>query len=193
MEFEGEDAVFGDMLGGDSDHVGFCNDHPNRVIHHGSFGLKVHHYDSQDKKLRLHFSYDPEKEERIAAATQSAQCDRPRRNVSWFAAKYFQDFESSHIVLYNYDNELNIYGILTASETCDDDSAVTTHINNVKLYDEHFKLLCTVPVDIIHVKQRYEQDPNIGFEIDQDILIVTIRSQSKSALYVYQNREYWYK
>ena len=94
--------------------------------------------------------------------------------------------------MYDYENELNIFGLMFYSESMDDNEDVTsllTLIKQIELYDNNFKLLRTVPLDIVHQRSAMDMRCNISLTLDRDLILITVKTSLKSSLYIYKNRE----
>ena len=95
-------------------------------------------------------------------------------------------------MIYDYENELNIFGVMFYSETMDDNEDVTsllTVLKRIDLYDHNFKLLRTIPLDIVHQRSAMDMRCNISLILDRDLILITIKTSLKSSLYIYKNLE----
>ena len=108
------------------------------------------------------------------------------------ASYYERSCDSLNHVIYDYENELNIFGLMFYSETMDDNEDVTsllTLLKHIDLYDHNFKLLRTIPLDIVHQRSAMDMRCNISLTLDRDLILITIKTSLKSSLYIYKNLE----
>ena len=117
---------------------------------------------------------------------------RPNRRVKRTDSYCDRSSDSVNHVIYDYENELNIFGLLFYSETMDDNEDLTsllTLIKHIDLYDSNFKLLRTVPLDIVHQRSAMDMKCDISLTLDRDLILITVKTSLKSSLYIYRNLE----
>ena len=182
--------------GGSEDHLEFCPDHPSQLMFYGTVGLKVYDIIDQGARLKLYFDFPISKEDPSTApsldSTSTSSNSRPRRSVKKTTNYLEQRSETTTHVIYEYENELNIFGILTYSETLNEDAnSLIIHIQQVDLFDGQFKLLTKVPLDIIHSRSSQDVSSSVSLIMDQDIIIISIKSSSalNSSLFIYKNSD----
>jgi len=184
---------FGVVADGEKeDHLEFCPDHPTKLLRYGSAGFNVYHISGEGKKLELQFQRNhPLSKESQKDKSQSSS-RRPNRRVKRTDSYYEKNSDSINHVMYDYENELNIFGLMFYSESMDDNEDVTsllTLIKQIDLYDNNFKLQRTVPLDIVHQRSAMDMRCNISLTLDRDLILITVKTSLKSSLYIYKNRE----
>ena len=63
-----------------------------------------------------------------------------------------------------------------------------TFIKEVKLYDRKFNLVRTEPVDLISVRSSMDLSSNVSLTLDQDLLLVSMKSAINTTIHVYKLR-----
>ena len=172
----------------------FCPDDSARVMHYGSFGLKVYEiskeYSGTHKLEETYFlNCDNEKSSDMSAfpvvTRTGRQVKRPQN---------YQDDESDTVtnVTFQYEDELSLFGILISSETINDDdsqaNSLMTHVKEVKILDRSFTPLYTEKLDIISVRSAMDCSGSVSVTLDQDLLMVTVKNSSKTTLHTYKLR-----
>ena len=192
-QLDSMDLVKGGIFGNDDykerdESLEFCPDQPSRLIHNDLHGLTV--YDIVNHGIRKYFQYDPNTEEDQPSHTNSRNKNNSRRVRE--VSNYYEDCgEASTHVIYDHENEMNIFGILTYTETIDDYArGVITHIKHVDLYDKDFKHLKRVKTDLYEANSLNNPPPKINFILDQDLIILSLKQVSHvSRLYIFKCRE----
>lgn len=187
------EGMFGTVADGEKeDHLEFCPDHPTKLLRYGSTGFHVYHISDRGKKLELQFQRGHPTSNESRNETSQQNSSRPNRRVKRTASYYERSGDSLNHVIYDYENELNIFGLIFYSETMDDNEDVTSLLTLVKyidLYDHNFKLLRTIPLDIVHQRSAMDMRCNISLTLDRDLILITIKTSLKSSLYIYKNLE----
>ena len=187
------EGMFGAVADGErEDHLEFCPDHPSKLLRYGSTGFHVYHISDTGKKLELQLQKShPTSKESQNEQTQ-LNSSRPNRRVKRTDSYFGKSCDSVNHVMYDYENELDIFGLMFYSETMDDNEDVTsllTLIKQIDLYDNDFKLLRTVPLDIVHQRSAMDMKCNISLTLDRDLILITVKTSLKSSLYIYRNLE----
>ena len=184
---------FGVVADGEKeDHLEFCPDHPTKLLRYGSAGFNVYHISNEGKKLELQFQSNPPKLKESQKDKTQSSSSRPNRRVKRTDSYYEKNSDSINHVMYDYENELNIFGLIFYTESMDDNEDVTsllTLIKQIDLYDHNFKLLRTVPLDIVHQRSAMDMRCNINLTLDRDLILITVKTSLKSSLYIYRNIE----
>ena len=187
------EGMFGAVADGEKeDHLEFCPDHPTKLLRYGSAGFHVYHISDRGKKLELQFREGHPTLNESLYETSQQNSSRPKRRVKRTASYYERSCDSLNHVIYDYENELNIFGLMFYSETMDDNEDVTsllTVLKRIDLYDHNFKLLRTIPLDIVHQRSAMDMRCNISLILDRDLILITIKTSLKSSLYIYKNLE----
>ena len=187
------EGMFGTVADGEKeDHLEFCPDHPTKLLRYGSTGFHVYHISDRGKKLELLFQKGHPTSNESRNETSQQNSSRPNRRVKRTASYYERSCDSLNHVIYDYENELNIFGLMFYSETMDDNEDVTsllTLLKHIDLYDHNFKLLRTIPLDIVHQRSAMDMRCNISLTLDRDLILITIKTSLKSSLYIYKNLE----
>ena len=170
----------------------FCPDHPSRLMHYGHFGLRVYHMENQGPgtatTLHLEFQCQPPSAEEKSTSIMPLSVNRHGRKVKK-PPNYFEKMSDSvDHVLYDYENELNIFGVLFYKETLDEDTnSQIVHVSHIDLYDSYFKHLRKIPLDILHQRSNMDLSNKISFVMDQDLILITLKNAAKSLLYILRN------
>ena len=171
----------------------FCPDHPSRLMHYGHFGLRVYHMENQGPGTATTFHLEfqcqpPSAEEKTTTIPQSSTVKRRGRQVKK-PPNYFEKMSDSvDHVLYDYENELNIFGVLFYKETLDEDTnSQIVHVSHIDLYDSKFKHLRKIPLDILHQRSNMDLSNKISLVMDQDLILITLKNAAKSLLYILRN------
>ena len=145
----------------------FCEENPKRLIHYGSFGLKVYDYISADNSLKLHFNFESGGDKSGKITQETNKSDRPFRTSRARVQSYEEEGETIKNVLYSHENEVKIYGVLSMTDLILQDS-MTTIIEKIDLFDENFSHLRKIKLDLHHSRSRFEVNRNVGFEMDHE-------------------------
>ena len=177
------------------EHLEFCPEQPSRIIHYGSLGLRL--YQMIDNKLEKMFDYDPGKDEDVngndnilPARQRPEPPTRSGRNVRRPENYYEEISEKLYSVIYDFENELEVFAVLVSSETVDEAAnALITHVSHLDLYDKHFKQIRRIHLDIVHARSGLDLASQTSVMMDQDLLLVQVKTSVKSFIYIFQSRE----
>ena len=180
--------------GVDHENVMFCPDDSARVIHFGSFGLKVFNIEKKESdgySLRETFSLKSEDKENVEEIVE-VPITRVGRQVRRPVNYYDNTSETVASVTFHYEDELCVFGVLISSETINDDdsqaNSLMTHIKEVNIYDRDFKLLRTETLNEISVRSGMDLSSNVSLILDQDLLLVSVKSSVRTTLHAYKLR-----
>jgi len=203
-ELSNDNLVLGGKIGKknvdgvDHENVMFSPDDSSRVIHFGSFGLKVMNierdYENEGYSLKEIFSLRSDEKERdsVKIETPTAISTRTGRQVRRPTNYYDTAAETVTNVTFQYEDELNLFGVLVSSETINDDdsqaNSLMTHIKEVKIYDRNFNLLRTESLDVISIRSGMDLSSTVSLTLDQDLLMVSVKSSVKTTLHAYKLR-----
>ena len=188
------DGMFTAVVDGErEEHLEFCGpDQPTKLLRYGSEGFRVYHISNQGKTLELQFKAgQPTSTEFLAEQTPQSS-NRSNRRAKRSNSYFEKNSDTTNYVIYDYENELDIFGVIFYSETLDDNDDVTsllTLIKQIDLYDHDFKHLRTVPLDIIHQRSSMNIRFNISLTLDKDLILISVKTSLKSSLYIYRNHE----
>ena len=203
-ELSNDNLVAGGKLGNktvdgvDHENVMFSPDDSARVIHFGSFGFKVLNiekdYETEGYSLKEIFSLksDRDKESDSTVKPLSPSTSRVGRQVRRPAHYYDNVAETVSSVTFQYEDELGLFGVLVSDETINDDdsqaNSMMTHIKEVKIFDRNFHLLRTEALDVISVRSGMDLSSNVSLTLDQDLLLVSVKSSVRTTLHAYKLR-----
>ena len=177
------------------EHLEFCPEQPTRIIQYGSLGLRL--YEKRGKRLEKMFDYDPGKDEDlignddILPAQQRPEAPiRSGRKVRRPENYYEEISEKLYSVIYDFENELEVFAVLVSSETVDEAAnALITHVSHLDIYDKHFKQIRRIPLNIVHARTRFDVASQTSVMMDQDLVLVQVKTSVKSFIYIFQSRE----
>merc|ERR1711874_827818 len=147
-----------------------------------------------DNKLEKMFDYDPGKDEDVngddnilPAQQRPEPPTRSGRNVRRPENYYEEISEKLYSVIYDFENELEVFAVLVSSETVDEAAnALITHVSHLDLYDKHFKQIRRIPLDIVHARSGLDLASQTSVMMDQDLLLVQVKTSVKSFIYIFQ-------
>ena len=177
------------------EHLEFCPEQPTRIIHYGSLGFKVHQM--RGNRLEKILDYDPQKDEDIKEnddllplQQRPEPSTRSGRTVRRPENYYEEITEKLYSVIYDFENELELFAVLVSSESVDEAAnALITHVSHLDLYDKHFKLIRRIQLNIVHARSGLDLASEVSVMMDQDLLLVQVKTSVKSFLYIFQSRE----
>ena len=104
---------------------------------------------------------------------------------------YYEEISDKvYSVIYDYENELEVFAVLISSESVDEEAnALITHVSHLDLYDKHFKQIRRIPLDIIHARSGMDLGSETSLMMDQDLLVVQVKTSVKTFIYIFQSRE----
>eukprot|EP00092_Neocalanus_flemingeri_P002450 GFUD01002620.1.p1 GENE.GFUD01002620.1~~GFUD01002620.1.p1 ORF type:complete len:733 (-),score=176.61 GFUD01002620.1:283-2481(-) len=204
-ELNNDKLVTGGVMGNrsvdgvDHENVMFSPDDSSRVIHFGSFGLRVMNierdYKNECYHLREMFSIKSDHKDSDKSSSDpanSAPTTRVGRHVRRPANYYDNVAETVTNVTFQYEDELNLFAVLVSSESINDDdsqaNSLMTHIKEVKIYDKNFSLLRTESLDVISIRSGMDLSSNVSLTLDQDLLLVSVKSSVRTTLHAYKLR-----
>ena len=177
------------------EHLEFCPEQPTMIIHYGSLGLRL--YELRENRLEKLFDYDPGKDEDIhendnilPVQERHEPPSRSGRTVRRPVNYYEEISDKVYSVIYDYENELEVFAVLISSESVDEEAnALITHVSHLDLYDKHFKQIRRIPLDIIHARSGMDLGSETSLMMDQDLLVVQVKTSVKTFIYIFQSRE----
>ena len=182
------------------DHVEFCPEQPTRLIHYGSQGFHLYEIkegiNPDNYQLEKVFSYNPQKDDRIVGDEDQDRPAQPRPEVTRSGRNvrrppnYYEEMPQKVVsVVYDFENELELFAVLVSSETVDEDAnALITHVSHADIYDKNFKLLRSVNLNIVHARSGMDLATETSLIMDRDLLLVQVKTSVKSFLYIFQSR-----
>jgi len=182
--------------GVDHENVMFSPDDSARVIHFGSFGFKVLNiekdYETEGYSLKETFSLKSDRDKESDSTAPPLPTSRVGRQVVRPVHYYDNVAETVSSVTFQYEDELGLFGVLVSEETINDDdsqaNSMMTHIKEVKIYDRKFDLLRTEALDVISVRSGMDLSSNVSLTLDQDLLLVSVKSSVRTTLHAYKLR-----
>ena len=176
------------------EHLEFCPEQPARLIHYGSLGLRL--YEMREDRLEKLFDYDPGKDEDISGnenilpGQRAEPPTRSGRTVRRPVNYYEEISDKLYSVVYDFENELEVFAVLVSSETVDEEAnALITHVSHLDLYDKHFKQIRRIPLNIVHARTGLDLRSETSLLLDQDLLVVQVQTSVKTFIYIFQSRE----
>ena len=186
--------------GVEHENVMFSPDDSARVIHFGSFGLKVFNIETCETEgysLKETFSLKSDKDKDDEESSSAIRYDvapvtRVGRHIRRPVNYYDNTAETVASVTFQYEDELGLFAVLVSSETINDDdsqaNSLMTHIKEVKIYDRNFNHVRTETLDEISVRSGMDLSSNVSLTLDQDLLLVAVKSSVRTTLHAYKLR-----
>ena len=179
------------------EHLEFCPEQSTKLIHYGSHGLTLYEVKETDNsgnyRLDELFSYDPQQDDKMVDDVTA----QPRPDLSTRSGRtvrrpsnYYEDItQKLYSVDFDYENELEVFAVLVSSETVDEEAnAMITHVSHADIYDKYFKFLRRIPLDIVHARSGMDLASETSLIMDQDLLLVQVKTSVKTFIYIFQSR-----
>jgi len=179
----------------DPSQVIFHLDDSSRLIHFGSFGLKILNIKPSSsssgytlvESFDLPFQQKQEQNKEIQVKTRTGRTVRPTYNIE-------NQSDEIRNCTFDYENELEVLVVMKSVESIMDEEGqadcLTTYIEKVEMFDNYHhtgaKPLKTVSVDGVAVRQGRDIGCSTNITLDQDTLIIRIKSSVKTTVFLYK-------
>ena len=82
-----------------------------------------------------------------------------------------------------------VVAVCSSGETVDEEAnALITHVSHADIYDKNFKLIRSVNLNIVHARSGMDLAIETSLIMDQDLLLVLVKTSVKSFIYFFQSR-----